>query len=76
MSSNDLEEKINNLIDTDDTEIFFSLISEIIEENKDYASDLEQILNEAFNVLSENIDESNLEKKMSFICLFFEILIS
>ena len=74
--SHGLEEKINNLIDTDDTEIFFSLISEIIEENKDYASDLEQILNEAFNVLSENIDESNLEKKMSFICLFFEILIS
>ena len=76
MSSNGLEERINNLIDTDDTEIFFSLISEIIEENKDYASDLEQVLNEAFNVLSENIDESNLEKKMSFICLFFEILIS
>ena len=74
--SHGLEEKINNLIDTDDTEIFFSLISEIIEENKDYASDLEQVLNEAFNVLSENIDESNLEKKMSFICLFFEILIS
>ncbi|MBQ4205053.1 MAG: hypothetical protein II662_00145, partial [Bacteroidales bacterium] len=50
-------------------------IGEIIEENRD-TSDIEQNLNEVFNIISDNINESNHEKKMSFICLFFEILIS
>ena len=76
MSSNDLSEKINNLIENDDTENFYSLISEIIEENKDYQSDLNQNLNEAFSIISNDLNESNHEKKISFICLFFEILIS
>ena len=76
MSSNDLDEKINNLIENDDTENFYSLISEIIEENKDYQSDLNKNLNEAFSIISNDLNESNHEKKMSFICLFFEILIS
>ena len=75
MSLNELGEKINSLIENDDTENFYSLISEIIEENKD-TSDIEQNLNEVFNIISDNINESNHEKKMSFICLFFEILIS
>ena len=75
MSLNELGEKINSLIENDDTENFYSLISEIIEENRD-TSDIEQNLNEVFNIISDNINESNHEKKMSFICLFFEILIS
>ena len=76
MASNELGEKINNLIESDDTENFYSLISEIIEENREYISDLDQNLNEAFRIISDDINESNHEKKMSFICLFFEILIS
>ena len=76
MSSNDLDEKINNLIENDDTENFYSLISEIIEENKDYQSDLNKNLNKVFSIISNDLNESNQEKKMSFICLFFEILIS
>jgi len=76
MSSNELDEKINDLIENDDTENFYSLISEIIEENREYASDLDQNLNEAFNIISDNINESNHDKKISFLCLFFEILIS
>ena len=76
MSSNELEEKINNLIENDDTENFYSLISEIIEENKDNPSELNEILNDAFLIISDNLNESNQEKKLPFICLFFEILIS
>ena len=76
MSSNDLSSKIENLLQNDDTENFYSLISEIIEENKEYVSDLEQNLNSIFNILLKDINESNHEKKISFICLFFEILIS
>ena len=76
MTSNELDEKINDLIENDDTENFYSLISEIIEENREYASDLDQNLNEAFNIISDNINESNHDKKVSFLCLFFEILIS
>ena len=76
MSSNDLSLKLDNLLQTDDTENFYSLISEIIEENKEYVSDLEQNLNAIFNILIKDINESNHERKMSFICLFFEILIS
>ena len=76
MSSNDLSLKLDNLLQNDDTENFYSLISEIIEENKEYVSDLEQNLNQIFNILMKDIDESNHERKMSFICLFFEILIS
>ena len=76
MTSNELDEKINDLIENDDTENFYSLISEIIEENREYASDLDQNLNEAFNIISDNINESNHDKKISFLCLFFEILIS
>ena len=72
----DLSEKINYLIENDDTENFYSLISEIIEENKDYLSDLNKNLNEAFKIISSDLNESNQEKKMPFICLFFEILIS
>ena len=76
MTSNELDEKINDLIENDDTENFYSLISEIIEENREYASDLDQNLNEVFNIISDNINESNHDKKISFLCLFFEILIS
>ena len=76
MSSNDINSKIENLLQNDDTENFYSLISEIIEENKEYVSDLEQNLNSIFNILLKDINESNHEKKISFICLFFEILIS
>ena len=76
MSSNDIRSKIENLLQNDDTENFYSLISEIIEENKEYVSDLEQNLNSIFNILLKDINESNHEKKISFICLFFEILIS
>ena len=76
MSANDYNEKINNLIKNDDTENFYSLVSEIIEENKEYQSELVNNLNEVFKILSGNINESNQDKKLSFICLFFEILIS
>ena len=76
MSSNDLSLKLDNLLQNDDTENFYSLISEIIEENKEYVSDLEQNMNAIFNILLNDINESNHERKMSFICLFFEILIS
>ena len=76
MSSNDISSKIENLLQNDDTENFYSLISEIIEENKEYISDLEQNLNSIFNILLKDINESNHEKKISFICLFYEILIS
>ena len=76
MSSNDISSKIENLLQNDDTENFYSLISEVIEENKEYVSDLEQNLNSIFNILLKDINESNHEKKISFICLFFEILIS
>ena len=76
MTSNDLNLKLENLLKNDDTENFYSLISEIIEENKEYVSDLEQNLNTVFNILLNDINEYNHERKMSFICLFFEILIS
>ena len=75
MSSNDLDEKINTLLENDDTENFYSLISEIIEENKEYTSDLSNNLNEVFKLISSDINESNHEIKLPFICLFFEILI-
>ena len=76
MSYNEIEEKINAQIESDDTENFYSLISEIIEENKDLNSELEKILTDAFIILSNDINLDNYEKKLSFICLFFEILIS
>ena len=76
MSSNELDEKINNLIDNDDTENFYSLISEILEENKDYSSELDNNLNDIFMIISDDLNESTQEKKLPFICLFFEILIS
>ena len=76
MSSNDLSLKLDNLLQNDDTENFYSLISEIIEENKDNPSELNEILNDAFLIISDNLNESNQEKKLPFICLFFEILIS
>jgi len=76
MTSNDLNLKLENLLKNDDTENFYSLINEIIEENKEYVSDLEQNLNTVFNILLNDINEYNHERKMSFICLFFEILIS
>ena len=76
MSSVDLNSKIQELFENDDTENFYSLISELIEENKEYESDLEQNLNLLFEILSNDMNDSNHEKKMSFICLFFEILIS
>ena len=75
MSSNDLDEKINTLLENDDTENFYSLICEIIEENKEYSSDLNNNLNEVFKLISNNLNESNQEIKLPFICLFFEILI-
>ena len=75
MSSNDLDEKINTLLENDDTENFYSLICEIIEENKEYASDLNNNLNKVFKLISNDINESNHEIKLPFICLFFEILI-
>ena len=76
MSSKELDEKLNNLIESDDTENFYSLVSEIIEDNKEYQSDLVNNLNEVYQIISDNINESNQDKKLSFICLFFEILIS
>ena len=75
MSSNDLDEKINTLLENDDTENFYSLICEIIEENKEYTSDLNNNLNEVFKLISNDLNESNQEVKLPFICLFFEILI-
>ena len=76
MSSDDINLKLDKLLKNDDTENFYSFVSEIIEENKEYVSDLEQNLNSIFNILLKDINESNHEKKISFICLFFEILIS
>ena len=76
MSYEDLNSKLVELLENDDTDNFYSLISEIIEENKEYQSDLEQNLNSIFNILSKDMNESNHEKKITFICLFFEILIS
>ena len=76
MSSDDINLKLDKLLKNDDTENFYSFVSEIIDENKEYVSDLEQNLNLIFNILITDINESNHESKMSFICLFFEILIS
>ena len=76
MSSDDINSKLDKLLKNDDTENFYSFVSEIIEENKEYVSDLEQNLNLIYNILITDMNESNHESKMSFICLFFEILIS
>ena len=76
MSSDDINLKLDKLLKNDDTENFYSFVSEIIEENKEYVSDLEQNLNLINNILLTDMNESNHESKMSFICLFFEILIS
>ena len=76
MSSDDINLKMDKLLKNDDTENFYSFVSEIIDENKECVSDLEQNLNLIFNILITDINESNHESKMSFICLFFEILIS
>ena len=76
MSSDDINLKLDKLLKNDDTENFYSFVSEIIDENKECVSDLEQNLNLIFNILITDINESNHESKMSFICLFFEILIS
>ena len=76
MSSSDLDQKLKNLIENDETENFYTILSEIIENNKENFSSLAQYLNEVFKLIIEEIDESNCEKKLSFICLFFEILIS
>ena len=72
MSSNELEEKINNLIENDDTENFYSLISEIIEENKDNPSELNEILNDAFLIISDNLNESNQEKNYLLYVYFLK----
>jgi len=76
MSSDDINSKLDKLLKNDDTENFYSFVSEIIEENKEYVSDLEQNLNLLYNILISDMNESNHETKMAFICLFFEILIS
>ena len=76
MSSDDINSKLDKLLKNDDTENFYSFVSEIIEENKEYVSDLEQNLNFIYNILISDMNESNHETKMAFICLFFEILIS
>ena len=76
MSSSDLNEKLKNLIENDETENFYTLLSGIIENNKENFSSLAQYLNEVFKLIIEDINQSNCEKKLSFICLFFEILIS
>ena len=76
MSSDDINSKLDKLLKNDDTENFYSFVSEIIEENKEYVSDLEQNLNLTYNILISDMNESNHETKMAFICLFFEILIS
>lgn len=76
MSLEELSEKINNLIENDDTENFYALISELIEENKEYPPDLNKSLDEVFQIISKDISEVNQEEKLSFNCLFFEILIS
>ena len=76
MSSDDINSKLDKLLKNDDTENFYSFVSEIIEENKEYVSDLEQNLNLIYNILISDMNESNHETKMAFICLFFEILIS
>ena len=76
MSSSDFIPKLKNLIENDETENFYTILSEIIENNKENFSNLALYLNEVFKLIIEEIDESNCEKKLSFICLFFEILIS
>ena len=76
MSSDDINSKLDKLLKNDDTENFYSFVSEIIEDNKEYVSDLEQNLNLIYNILISDMNESNHETKMAFICLFFEILIS
>lgn len=76
MSSSDFEQILKNLIENDETEQFYSITSEIIGKNRENFSSLAQYLNEIFKLIIEDIDESNSEKKLSFICLFFEILIS
>ena len=76
MCSNEYDKKIKNLIENDETENFYSLVSELIEENKEYQSELDGNLNEVYKALSGDINQSNHDKKLSFICLFFEILIS
>jgi len=76
MSSDDINSKLDKLLKNDDTENFYSFVSEIIEENKEYVSDLEQNLNLIYKILIADMNESNHESKMAFICLFFEILIS
>ena len=48
MSSNNLDKKINILLENDNTENFYSLINEIIEENNEYISVLNNNLNEVF----------------------------
>ena len=63
MSSNDLSLKLDNLLQNDDTENFYSLISEIIDENREYISDLEQNLNSIYNILIKDINESNHERR-------------
>ena len=76
MSSNDLNQKLKNLIENDETENFYTILSEIIENNKENFSNLAQYLNEVFKLIIEDINQSNCEKKLTFVCLFFEILIS
>ena len=71
MSYEDLNSKLVELLENDDTDNFYSLISEIIEENKEYQSDLEQNLNSIFNILSKDMNESNHEKKNNIYLSIF-----
>ena len=73
MSQEDIE-KFYNYIENDDTENFYTLLSDIISENKD--NELYQKLNNIFEVIVNQINTNNYIQKFSFLCLFCEILIS
>lgn len=70
MSSIDLNQKLKNLIENDETENFYTILSEIIENNKENFSSLAQYLNEVFKLIIEEIDESNCEKIIIYMFIF------
>ena len=73
MSQED-KEKIYNYIESDDTENFYTLLSDIISENKNN-NELYQKLDNIFDVIVNQINTNNYIQRFSFLCLFCEILI-
>ena len=73
MSQED-KEKIYNYIESDDTENFYTLLSDIISENKNN-NELNQKLDNIFDVIVNQININNYIQRFSFLCLFCEILI-